>query len=700
MSAIPITSGNDPYSFESNMPTNAGYFSTGTVDVGTVDSIDQIRADSENFWNILNSRAEQWRNYAVNQYTQIQELIDNWEDPSSFDASLDDPGLSISDVPFNFSELSFPAVVLPTDPESPAPAEITFPGEPSFSEVPEFSEEAPTLDFSGEPDPLEVTDPGDPPTLEEPDTPDPLELNFPDPPELGTIEVPDAIELSFPEFEGVKPELPEGMEIPPDFEYSEGGYTSAVFDVLSSKIISELEDASSGIDPDVEQAIYDRAMSRQDDEYAKALEEVENYFAAKGFDMPPGALAARINELNNQKFKATTDLNNDIIVQRSNLVQQNLQHIMNAGVQLEQFLRAFHTEVWNRELQKQQMIAEFRVKHYTLMVEKYNAEVMAYNTEAEVFKSRIQAELGRVEAFKALVESSRVQAEVQQQLVQVYLARLEGVKSLVEVYKTQMESAKIFSEVQVAKINAYSAGVDAYVARVNAYSAEWQGYQSKVQAQGIKVSSFGELAKVFQTRVGAWSSEVEGKINQARLQLEENQNKIQLYATDIQRYQQIANWNLGKVQSEVALEEVKTKVAATNVQGNAAQAETRASNEQRKLGEYELKLNGAVEEMKADLAGKVEEYKLHFEKLKAQAQVLTQISASALSAVSSNLNYGFSGSLSGNLGVSESYSNQRSKSASSSLQTSVSHNRSVQGSVSEQRADQTNYNEHHNYEHI
>lgn len=691
-----VTGSISPYDLEAEMPRDGGNVNAFIRDADAENALDEIRQDSNDFFNSMHQRAEEWKTYAQEQYNQLQSLLENWDDPDNFNVNLELPELGLSDVPFNFDSLSFPSVTIPEDPEAPDASEITFPDTPTFREVPEFTDTPPDLDFSGEPGELELSPPDDPPVLDEPDIPDSPSVTFPEAPALDEIEIPDAIEINMPNFEGERPEFPD-IPLPPDFQYSEGEYVSSVFDVLSSKIISQLEEAKSGIDPEVEQAIYDRAKSRQDDEHAKALEEVENYFAAKGFSMPPGALAARVSELNNQRLKAAEDLNNDIIVQRSNLVQQNLQHIMNAGLQLEQVLRSFFNEVQNREMQKQRAVAEHAAQIYSLAVEKYNAQVRAFNTDAEVYKSKVQAELGRVEAFKALVESAKVRADVQQQLVQVYLARLEGVKSMVDVYRTQMESAQIFSQVQMSRIEAYKAGVDAYVARVNAYSAEWQGYQSKVQAQGVKINSFGEKARVHQTEVGAWSTEVEAEINKAKLQLEANQSKLQKYATDVQKYQQVANWKLGKVQSEVSLEDVKSKLASTNVQGKAAEAETRGNNEQRKIAEHELEVNSRIEEMKANLTSKIEEYKLHFEKLKSQSNVMAQISASALSAVSSNMNYGFNGSLTGTIGVQESYANQSSKSENMTLQTSVSHNRSVQGTVSESRRDATNQTEVHNY---
>lgn len=654
-----------------------GYIDQGEPTVGTPE-VNEIREDGQVLMTDLQNQAGVWRNFAEAQYNNVQNLIEGWENPADINETLElvDFG-NIQGAPMIWDGFSVGQADLP---DADAPGGISLQGDDAITmpNMPVVDFSFPELDFTGEPEDYEVSDPGDSPVLTTPLIPDNPDIVMPDPPTIEDINLPPDIAVSMPEFLAQPPDTE--IALPEGFYYVEASYDSNLYNSIVSKLIADIEAASSGIDEDAEQAIYDRAVSRMDVEMDKAQQQAENYFAAKGFELPPGALSGRLLELQSADLRAKEDLNNDILVQRSNLVQQNMQALVNSGLQLEQLLREFHGQVQGREFAKQQEIAQNAVAIYNARIEKLNAMTSVYNTEADVYRTRIQGELAKVETFKAIIEKARVTAEVQEQLVRVYTARLDGVKTLAEIYRTRMDSARIHSEVEISRVTAYRAAIDAYTARVQANTARWQGYQSKVEAQRVKAAAYGERVNAYQSEVQAYATKAGTDIDAARLKIEQNQGRINHYLADIEKFQQEANLAIQAAQTSIGNEDLKIRTAQTNQAGDQAVADNQVQRENVRLQALNTRATQEAEQLRANINGKIEEYRLQLEKMKSQASVLTQIAASALSAINSNLSYGFSGSVSGNLSVQSGYSRsdstQRSASAgkSRSRSSSVSHN--------------------------
>ncbi len=715
--------------------------------------VGQIRDDGQSFLSDLQGQSDQWRTFAEEQYELIISLIEGWDapDPITGDSIAEPSEIALSAIgypvaaptpgpitsPGAFTAVSIDPVTISYD--VPETTEVSEPDHlddkslsledisyEDFPDAPTFDEDFPDLDFTGEPGAAEIDDPGDAPVLTEANIPDAPTITMPDAPEDPSVTLPDDPVLNIPLFTAEAPEFV-GQE-PSGFEYHEDTYTSTLNQALVDKLIADIEASSSGIDPDVEQALYDRGLTKLHLEHDQMQSEAEGYFASKGFFMPPGALSSKLTEMASIRSRAVTDLNNDIIVQRSNLVQQNIQTIMGAGVQLEGMLKEFHSNVQNRSLEKSKAIADHGIQLYNAHVERLKTDAQIYVAEAQVYSAKLQGEIAKVEKFRALVEKAKVSAEVQEMLVRIYVAKLEGVKAQVEIYKTEMESAKIFTEVQVAKIEAFKAKVDAFIARWQGEDTKWKAYGTKIQAQGIKASAFSERVKVFQAETEAWGTNVNALVSQSRLMVEDNNSKVAAYQSEIQRYQEEAKFELSRIQYLLGRGELQIRGVTTESQHAAAKADIAVRSEMGKLERskvlaendraYEnlkvqaeiehdkMKLGGEVAEHQAEaqvksahlqgvvaarvenaknkLYSKVEEFKLHMEQMKAQAAVMSQIAASALSAMNANLSYGFSGGYTGNVQVGGSYS------------TSEQFSESVGFNVSNQWSDSRAYNRNRN----
>lgn len=258
------------------------------------------------------------------------------------------------------------------------------------------------------------------------------------------------------------------VDKPDGVEYEEPAYSSDLFDALVAKLINDIQESSSGIDPKVEEALYDRAVNKLNAEMNKQQQDTEDYFASKGFHLPPGALSGRLLELQNGNIKAHTDLLNDIIVQRSNLVQQNIQTLISGANNLEGLLRQTFDSVQNRELTKAQAISTASVEVYNAEIKKYLADVQKYQQDISHSIESVKHALG-IEDLR--VRASGIHAESEARRVDAW-ARREGVK---------IERARLISGEKVAEMQAD-------------VSAQIEGFRLYAEQMKAQASVLGQIA--------------------------------------------------------------------------------------------------------------------------------------------------------------------------------------------------------------
>lgn len=186
-------------------------------------------------------------------------------------------------------------------------------------------------------------------------------------------------------------------------------------------IYGYLTTGSTGLPADVEQAIWDRARARKLTKNTQLYDDVERYYSARGFSMPPGALNARLQEVNFEISRSDDDLNNDIMIEQARLAQANNQFILEKGAL-----------VCNQiEITYINMIATMNKN----TIEVYLGEIEAYKTmmtaEIERVKAIVSVYLGRIEAYKTDIQAAGMEIE----------AQLNVIRAKVDIFKAEAELA-------------------------------------------------------------------------------------------------------------------------------------------------------------------------------------------------------------------------------------------------------------------
>jgi hypothetical protein len=166
-------------------------------------------------------------------------------------------------------------------------------------------------------------------------------------------------------------------------QWVEQAHDTSLYNVLINRLTTDLQYGATGLDADVEADIFSRAIARQNVEEDKAQTEIEDYFTSKGFDLPPLAMAARLQEHTNSRMMRVGDLNGQILKEQADLAQKNSQFVIQAATTLEGVLRDFTNKRNDRSLDFAKAVAANTIAIYAAQIEGYKAETEARTKIAE-----------------------------------------------------------------------------------------------------------------------------------------------------------------------------------------------------------------------------------------------------------------------------------------------------------------------------
>jgi len=352
------------------------------------------------------------------------------------------------------------------------------------------------------------------------------------------VEVPDIPDIDFddyvePVYEPVTipdmPVLPETYEVDRMTLYDELSvpeselviedlvYVTDLSDYLETKLKSFLDNGVSGLSTTVEQAIYDRATDRKRLETIAMVTETENYFAARGFSIPPGAMSGRLLEIQQQADNALTDINNDILRMQGELAFKGTWEALGRTLELEKQKRDFFAvEIANvlnkakaraenlmtrvelmlkaREsrLKNEGMLADDVLKRYQMIYDYLKTVIVRVQVNAEIYKTKSQVYISNIEAalkkWEAEVKqiTTTIDAKSKANAIQASIAEL-GIKKADLTTKAYIEKYKSSNEKYADLVKAT---VDAIKTVGTLYAQVASGALSAIHA-GVSLSSSG-----------------------------------------------------------------------------------------------------------------------------------------------------------------------------------------------------------------
>ncbi|MGL4233694.1 MAG: hypothetical protein ACRCWJ_20170 [Casimicrobium sp.] len=518
----------------------------------------------------------------------------------------------------------------------------------SADAIPTFTSSVGTITLPPRPDAIDTTGKPDRPVLSVITVPNAPTLAIPTLDALQPITIP---EFTFPELPTFDRQAPANDLVAPStlLIWAEPEYLSDNLDAIKARV-AVLLSGGTGLPLAVEAALFDRARGREDMLALKARQEAFDSFAARGFTMPPGMLAAQVNAAIEDNQLKVGAINRDILNQAAQWEIENLRFAVQQGIALESTLIAQFQNIAQRAFEAARYRVEAEVNLFNARVALFNAEQNAYQIAASVYKTRLEGALAELDVFKAEIQAQQAIGQLNEQTVRVFIAKNEALRSQIEVYKTSMEGARVQSELNRNEIEAYKADISAYAENIQAQKVEFDAYESEVRAIAAKTGIIDAEARAFAATVQAYESGSNIKVKNLQVQIEAMQAGTSRYAARAQAERD-------KIAAQASAVQARSSAYSADVGRYSAELQSVTSRQESRWRQTEARLRNnlayydiQVKQFDQKLDRSLRETQTNVEAIKAAGQMAAQLAAGAMSAMH------VSASMSGSAGVSSSES--------------------------------------------
>lgn len=490
-----------------------------------------------------------------------------------------------------------------------------------------------------------------------------LSLSLPAPPSLLSINITPFGGVTMPTLDATIPELT--VVAPSIREYTPGSqYTSALLTALSTSLQARITTGGTGLDPDVENAIWDRGRER---EYRSAADQIDalDRMESLGFSMPQGVyLDARL-KIMTETDAALKGHSREVMIKQAELEQTNVTQALTTATQLEQANMSYANQVEQRVFDSCKYATEAGVAIYNAQVQAYGAYVEAYAKKINIYTALIQGELAKVEAYKAQLQAETAKADINKALVDQYRVQSEVALSNVEVFKARIGAIQTRAEIEKTKVEIFGEQIKGYAAKINAYTAGVEGYRAQVQAEATKQEAYRSRVTAFSATVDATVKQIEAKISEYKARVDASNGAWAAYESAYRA-------EAAKAQAISSVNSSRAEAFKAEVTGIASYNDTLTKQWQASLDQAQRTTEIGIQAAKANAELYVTTRSLATDAAKVGAQVNAQLGAAALGAL--NWSNSFSQSESSSDSVVSSVSNSFSDSFAQSTSVSYNHN--------------------------
>jgi hypothetical protein len=515
------------------------------------------------------------------------------------------------------------------------------------------------------------------------------DLTVPDAPTPDYGDIPDLYALDLPTY--TAPTLAPFSHVAPTFDatISEAGvswveptYVGQMATTLKATLAVLLA-GGTGIDPTVENAIWERDRARivrqSNADRAKLATEWER----KGFTLPQGVLyAAQAAADMDAAFKIAA-ASRDTAIKQAELEQKNRQFAVTEGRELESLYVQIFLGVTERSFQIAKYAVEARIAIFNALVAKYNTDAAVFGQRITQYRVELEYVQAQILAFKELVAAEGVKAEVNKSLISAFGEKVRAFSSQADAYGSLVKAVVARSELQKNQVDVYRAQIEGVTAQIGAKKQEFDGYSARVGAEAQKANLEDANSRAYSARVNAITAAAGITVKQAEVQMQSSELRLRYQIAELQRMGELASEQLRAIQARAAIYEANTRLAI-------------ATQESAIKGK-ELEITGVVETNKAQIANytvQIEQWKasvaaiekfaeLQMEAMKAAGQIAATMAAGAYAGTSVAASFNGSVSRSEANSQTQGYSETHNESESSINSVSNSTSTVYQHNISE-----------------
>lgn len=597
----------------------------------------------ENVELVLNNVLDQvddMKDYAASQMTQVTDAVN----AALAAAQVQFPDLTLSGITVTADGTLPELPAAPTMPDiEDLPTTFEIPAfEPAvggsgvdISGAPVLTAVAPVLNYPVFPAWQNIPMPTRPDSTEY-DTPEKPTLAFLDAPALRALTLPTLPTLVTRTFDETAPEF--SVDTPETaFVWSETAYTETFVTELAAKL-SDMLTGDLGLSAEIEMALWERARERESVTALAATQAVLTDFAARGFTIPPGALAQRLDAVRQKTQDASNTVSREIAIESAKLRIEGVKFAVTNCMALEELLWKIHEARLSRQFEAARLSVELPVTVFNALVSAFNARNTAYATQANVFRTLIEADMQELEKYKVALEGQKLIGELNQQDIAVMTALDARVNEAVKLYLGEIQAFEALQRTEGLKFDNWGKEIQASTALVNQQTAQYAALSEQVKGEIGKASLFEAQVRAYTAEVGGFSTLKQLQIAELGAQNDALRTQYAAYQTGLQQQTGLAQQALARIQAATSRYAAFTQqyVAEANVAETASKME---------IDQARLELQAFSTEI--DLEVKQADYTLR--RLEAMAglqmkaadmvgQVGAQIAAQAIGSIRSSLN--------------------------------------------------------------
>lgn len=538
-----------------------------------------------------------------------------------------------------------PPVINPTFPSATAAPSLSIP-EPPAPEVAVWALPGLPDDFVGSltidnllPDPFDA----DPPTLIFPTAPVAFSDVVPDAPGVDVAydyptlsytlpAAPSLLSISTFAFDGVTlPTLDETVPVlsipsPSILPYVPGAlYTSALLTSLKATLQDRIENGGTGLQADVENAIWDRGREREMRAMADAIRGLER-MEEMGFAFPPGVYIDSRIKIETEAQYTTAGLSREVMIKQAELEQTNVLKALDTATQLEGTLINYTNSVEQRLFESAKFVTQAGIEIYNAQVRAYASYLDAYKTKVAIYEARIRGELAKVEIYKAQVDAEQAKATINTALVSQYKVSTDAALSVIEAYKAELSAIQTKAQIEKLKIDIYGEQVRAYGSKVSAYTANVEAFRAAIGAEASKQEAFKSQVQAYAATVDAGAKAADAKIAEYR-------GLIEAKNVEWAGYRAQAEAESARVKSIADLNSARSDIYRATVQGVSGYNDALTKQWQASIDQAQRVAEIGVAAAKANADLYMTTRSLALDAAKVGAQVEAQLGAAALNAI-------------------------------------------------------------------
>lgn len=477
------------------------------------------------------------------------------------------------------------------------------------------------------PDSEPWVDVGPPPTkplIVEVTFPEDEEFVMPDAPKLEDVVFPDFEKLEIPTFSGALPgEFTDKLELV--FDYAPTTYLPERVEELLPTL-KAMWQGQGGLPKAVQDAMLARSRDLEDLTLSQDLDAVRQDFASRGFNAPPGMLAARQDMIRRESALRKSTAARDLNIRFSEIVVEQIRFGVEQYVAAENAMYNIFSNQADRAFEVAKYTTEMAMRVYDAAIAAHNANLQRSQLEVQIFSERVKGALAELELDRLELEKAIAKGQVNEQLIRIYAERVNAVRATIEVYKTKMQAASVKADVNRTIIEGFKAEVTAYGELNSAQESKYRAYEARVRGEAAKAQIISAEAQVF-------GSVVQGKVAQLEADIAGNKAAIDIHLAQLKVFeaQQKATSESfdGKIKAHfAAVERYKADISLEQAAGNVAITQSEA-----KLRSTIAFFDATMKQFQvaADIAAK--KYELMQDAAKTVAQVSSTLAAGAMAGI-------------------------------------------------------------------